>query len=501
MKKLTLTLMLLLSAMSLAAAEQCDFELDGLKYQFSPDADNEVCIVGYTGYDQYCAAHDLVIPAQVTHDGNEYQVTSIANAAFCGIRARTVDIPKTIRRIGESAFVMSDVYHLKLDGDMMSIGGYPFGMERNSLLVVELSGSFVFERPSRTFQDDPPYIPLYSPCVALSGDVQLMDADPSRPAFAFLSCQDLFIDDSVDDITGIRVRVLKNCYSYRPTPPATDDATFCSEVPSNITLHVAQSAVSAYFQATAWNLFKNIKGDANAQLENITLNASELVMTPGETFTLKALLSPDEIEGVYMVDGFESYVVSFNSSGSLTDEIQLTANQDGETLLVAYWGDQIAFCHVQVTSAPVPPPTITVTPGEVTMDVDEIVTLTASVEGGNNVEFVWESDKDDIVFLRTVDSHTVQVLGLAPGQATITVRDVESQFTPGICQIRVNGSVGAADTNGDGKIDIADVNLVINAMLGKAAGDVQLTACDITGDGHVDIADVNAVINAMLGLE
>ena len=52
------------------------------------------------------------------------------------------------------------------------------------------------------------------------------------------------------------------------------------------------------------------------------------------------------------------------------------------------------------------------------------------------------------------------------------------------------------DVTGDGVVDIADVNAVINMMLGKAA---PATAADVTGDGVVDIADVNAVINMMLG--
>ena len=51
------------------------------------------------------------------------------------------------------------------------------------------------------------------------------------------------------------------------------------------------------------------------------------------------------------------------------------------------------------------------------------------------------------------------------------------------------------DVNGDGTVDIADVNVVINAMLGK-----EENACaDVNADGTVDIADVNAVINFMLG--
>ena len=51
-----------------------------------------------------------------------------------------------------------------------------------------------------------------------------------------------------------------------------------------------------------------------------------------------------------------------------------------------------------------------------------------------------------------------------------------------------------SDINQDGMVDIADVNAVINMMLGKST-----TAADVNGDGQVDISDVNAVINAMLG--
>lgn len=51
------------------------------------------------------------------------------------------------------------------------------------------------------------------------------------------------------------------------------------------------------------------------------------------------------------------------------------------------------------------------------------------------------------------------------------------------------------DVTGDGNVDIADVNAVINMMLGKVA---QTASGDVTGDGNVDIADVNAVINLML---
>ena len=64
-------------------------------------------------------------------------------------------------------------------------------------------------------------------------------------------------------------------------------------------------------------------------------------------------------------------------------------------------------------------------------------------------------------------------------------------FTQGTVSEGVPG-----DANGDGNVDIADVNAAINMMLGKA--DVNLI-CDMNGDGAIDITDINAIINAMLG--
>lgn len=52
------------------------------------------------------------------------------------------------------------------------------------------------------------------------------------------------------------------------------------------------------------------------------------------------------------------------------------------------------------------------------------------------------------------------------------------------------------DVNGDNSVDISDVNMIINIMLGKSAHNA---AADMNGDGGLDISDVNAVINIMLG--
>ena len=55
------------------------------------------------------------------------------------------------------------------------------------------------------------------------------------------------------------------------------------------------------------------------------------------------------------------------------------------------------------------------------------------------------------------------------------------------------------DINGDGKVDVSDVNIVINIMLGKAQASSYPGNADVNSDNKVDVSDVNLIINIMLG--
>ncbi|MBR1804258.1 MAG: C10 family peptidase [Muribaculaceae bacterium] len=54
------------------------------------------------------------------------------------------------------------------------------------------------------------------------------------------------------------------------------------------------------------------------------------------------------------------------------------------------------------------------------------------------------------------------------------------------------------DVDGDGKVDVGDVNAVINIILGLAVSNELQSSSDVTSDGKVDVADVNAIINIIL---
>ena len=63
--------------------------------------------------------------------------------------------------------------------------------------------------------------------------------------------------------------------------------------------------------------------------------------------------------------------------------------------------------------------------------------------------------------------------------------------------VGISGKKG--DVNKDGTVDIADVNLCIDVILGLATKS-QWPAADVNGDGQVDVADMNAIIDIVLGL-
>ncbi len=60
------------------------------------------------------------------------------------------------------------------------------------------------------------------------------------------------------------------------------------------------------------------------------------------------------------------------------------------------------------------------------------------------------------------------------------------------------GAAGACgcDANSDGQVNVADVQVFINRVLG-----VGTAGCDVNGDGSINVADVQMVINAVLGLD
>ncbi len=108
-----------------------------------------------------------------------------------------------------------------------------------------------------------------------------------------------------------------------------------------------------------------------------------------------------------------------------------------------------------------------------------------------------DATEDQVV---VIGEETTTQLTTSNNSYKITCDGSEYTFTFNLNTLTFKVEGGQAgvpgDANGDGLVDISDVNSVINQMLGKEA---LIPACDVNGDGVIDISDVNAVINLMLG--
>jgi hypothetical protein len=52
------------------------------------------------------------------------------------------------------------------------------------------------------------------------------------------------------------------------------------------------------------------------------------------------------------------------------------------------------------------------------------------------------------------------------------------------------------DVNIDGEVNIADVNAVVDAIIGTS--EQTLSTADTNGDGEINIGDINTILNAIL---
>ena len=61
--------------------------------------------------------------------------------------------------------------------------------------------------------------------------------------------------------------------------------------------------------------------------------------------------------------------------------------------------------------------------------------------------------------------------------------------------VGIDTSCGPADVNGDGEVNIADINALIDVILSLQAAPM---AADVNADGEVNIADINTLIALIL---
>ena len=176
-------------------------------------------------------------------------------------------------------------------------------------------------------------------------------------------------------------------------------------------------------------------------VEGITLDKTTTTVEEGATVTLTATVTPENATDKTVTWSTSNETIATVSGGVVTGV------KAGEVTITAKAGDKSATCTVTVTAAATEPEVVPVTgvtlnQTAVTLDIDQSITLTATVapENATNKAVTWASDKTDVA---TVDANG-KVTAVAAGTANITVTTADGGKTA-TCAITVNSATDPED--------------------------------------------------------
>ena len=138
-------------------------------------------------------------------------------------------------------------------------------------------------------------------------------------------------------------------------------------------------------------------------------------------------------------------------------------------------------------------PTSTKASFELTYSLDGGVTWIAEVE--NSLTVAGKSSHSMMMMLPTTAPIMIRINQISgSSRASCYLDNIQFFYEDSWANVVVPG-----DVNGDGEVNIADVNAVIKIILtGMDEDDVRFLRADVNGDGEVNIGDANAVIKLVL---
>ena len=176
-------------------------------------------------------------------------------------------------------------------------------------------------------------------------------------------------------------------------------------------------------------------------VEGITLDKTTATVEEGATVTLTATVTPDNATDKTVTWSTSNEAIATVSGGVVTGV------KAGEVTITAKAGDKSATCTVTVTAATTEPEVVPVTgvtlnQTAVTLDIDQSITLKATVapENATNKAVTWASDKTDIA---TVDANG-KVTAVAAGTASITVTTADGDKSA-TCTVTVTAAATEPD--------------------------------------------------------
>ena len=126
----------------------------------------------------------------------------------------------------------------------------------------------------------------------------------------------------------------------------------------------------------------------------------------------------------------------------------------------------------------------------------ETLQLTATVvpEDATDKTVTWSTSNATVAIV----DDTGLVTAVAPGTATITATTNDGSELTTTCVVTVNQLIIPGDANGDNEINATDYVATANYILGDIPEGFDIAAADLDGNGVIDVADLVGVTNMIL---
>ena len=435
---------------------------------------------GYSG--------NINIPEQVTYNGTTYTVVGIADEAFTNSSSMTsLTLPSTLTYIGKNAFQMCfDLTELTIPASVTSIGygcTWASGLTKVTVLRTTPATCEYNAFSYMQYNNATLYVPYgcksaYQNAYEWKNFPNIVESAPSLPS--------LNGHDYVD--LGLPSGKLWATTNYGAASPSA----YGSYVEWSSSDVVKSSWGSRWYTPTRDDIMELINNCTWTWGNLDGISGYTVKGNNGNTIFLPA--AGVKMGSVMNAGSWVYYWTSTPESGGMVYNLMATSSS-------VWYGSMNTMAQLPIRPVANPEQVtatgISVSQSSAQLTVGETLQLTATVAPSNatNKTVTWRSSNTTVATV----SGTGLVTAVSAGTATITATTTDGTNLSATCQLTVKAPRIYGDINDDGVVDIADVNILINLMLGKEDPRASLETADLTGDGTVDIADVNAAINAMLG--
>ena len=502
------------------------FVVDGIYYRVT-DA-NMVSVIANAEVEAYYTG-DVIIPASVTFEEDTFAVTGIEDNAFSDCYDLTsITIPNTVESIGNYAFWdCRGLTSITIPNSVTSIGGFAFYCCRSltgitipnsvtsisdytfigcsSLTSVTIPNS-VTSIGNSAFRDCIRLTSVTIPnSVTVIGDMAFGDCSgltsisignsvTSIGYEAFRDCSRLTSIIIPNSVTSIGYAAFWGCsglneiYSLALTPPTVDSYTFNGCY--GATLYVPKEAVNTYKTANYWKNFTNIVGfEYVPPVSTFVVDGIYYRVTDAN---MVSVIANAEVEAYYTGDVIIPASVTFEE-----DTFAVTGIEDN------------AFNDCYDLTSVVIPNTI----DSIGEQAFQGCTGLTSVTIGSGVTAIGSK-----AFNYCNALTTVKCVGTVPpvmastdcfstaayNRATLIVpRNYEATYAAAnywykFAHIDGWGTAGMGDVDGDGDVNIKDVTVLIDALLGIVGDSFYYESADLNHNGRIDIGDVTSIVDNLL---